>query len=355
MSTISLCMIVKNEEPVLARCLDSVAGIADEIVIVDTGSTDATKAIAAQYTDKVFDFPWIDDFAAARNESFRHAAMDYCMWLDADDVLEEGARAELLRIKTELLPGSDMVMMKYHTGFHEDGTPLLSYYRERIVRNSPRFRWVGAIHECIPPAGEVAYSEGAVTHRKSGPGDPDRNLRIFEGLLAKGRNLDPREQFYYGRELYYHKRYADAAQVLERFLSQGWGWYNNNIDACRTLAECYDALGKSRLALRALLESFSYDAPRAEVCCDLGARFLAREEYQRAAYWYELALTCPRNDQSGAFVSPDCYGYLPCIQLCVCWYRLGEPEKARAYNDRAGRYKPQDPAYLYNKKFFELP
>lgn len=65
MCTISLCMIVKNEESVLARCLDSVRGIADEIILVDTGSTDATKDIARRYTDKVFDFVWVDDFAAA--------------------------------------------------------------------------------------------------------------------------------------------------------------------------------------------------------------------------------------------------------------------------------------------------
>ena len=67
MITISLCMIVKNEERVLKRCLDSVRDLVDEIIIVDTGSTDATKRIAAGYTDKIYDFTWNDDFSAARN------------------------------------------------------------------------------------------------------------------------------------------------------------------------------------------------------------------------------------------------------------------------------------------------
>ncbi len=77
MITISLCMIVKNEEDVLARCLDCVQNLVDEIIIVDTGSTDRTKEIARRYTTRIIDFPWNDDFSAARNLSFSHATMDY--------------------------------------------------------------------------------------------------------------------------------------------------------------------------------------------------------------------------------------------------------------------------------------
>lgn len=91
-ATISLCMIVRNEEKVLARCLESVRGCVDEIVIVDTGSSDATKEIAARYTDRIYDFEWIDDFSAARNYAFEQATGDYLLWLDADDVLLPGRR-----------------------------------------------------------------------------------------------------------------------------------------------------------------------------------------------------------------------------------------------------------------------
>ena len=92
-TTISLCMIVKNEERVLARCLDSVADLVDEIIIVDTGSTDATKEIAARYTEQIYDFVWQDDFAAARNFSFSKASMDYIYAPDADEVLDAENRA----------------------------------------------------------------------------------------------------------------------------------------------------------------------------------------------------------------------------------------------------------------------
>ncbi len=87
MPTLSLCMIVKNEENFLGQCLDSVKGLVDEIIIVDTGSADRTKEIAGRFTDKVFDFEWCDDFSAARTESLRHATGDWILVLDADEVI----------------------------------------------------------------------------------------------------------------------------------------------------------------------------------------------------------------------------------------------------------------------------
>ena len=350
--TISLCMIVKNEEDVLARCLDSVKAAVDEIVIVDTGSTDRTKEIAETYTDKVFDFTWIDDFSAARNFAFSKASMDYCLWLDADDVLLPGDLAGLLELKGSMPAQTDVVMMKYNVAFDAGGNPTFSYYRERLVRNLHRPLWQGAVHEVIAPFGQVAWSEVAVTHKKERQGDPDRNLRIFESRLAQGIQPQPRERFYYARELYYHARWADAARELRAFLDDGRGWVENDIEACRFLAYCLYRLDRERDALKALLESFAYAAPRAETCCDLGKHFLDRAAYDQAAFWYELALTRPRDDRSGAFVQPDCYGYLPCIQLCVCYDRLGRRAQAEAYNLRAGEYKPDDPAYRSNLAYF---
>ena len=82
-------MIVKNENLVLENCLNSVKDLVDEIIIVDTGSTDNTKEIAKKYTDKIYDFKWVDDFSKARNYSFSKATKDYILWLDADDYLAE--------------------------------------------------------------------------------------------------------------------------------------------------------------------------------------------------------------------------------------------------------------------------
>ena len=295
----------------------------------------------------------MDDFAAARNVSFGHAGMDYCLWLDADDVIEEADRRRFLELKRTLSPDTDIVMLPYHTAFDGEGRPTFTYYRERLIRNHPAYRWTGAVHEVIAPAGHIVYGEAAVSHRKLRPGDPGRNLRIFENLRQSGHILSPREQFYYARELYYHERYQDAAAAFEHFLDTGEGWVENNIDACRQLSACYAALGRGKETLAALLRSFSYDAPRAEACCDLGGYFLARGQVGTAVFWYELALTRHADPKTGAFVSPDCSGYIPCIQLCVCYDRLGDRQKAAAYNDRAEAFKPGDPSCAHNRAYFE--
>lgn len=353
MATISLCIIVKNEEMHIARCLDSVAELVDEIIIVDTGSTDKTVEIVSDYTAKVYLYPWKDDFSDARNYSFSQASMDYCMWMDADDILEETQKEDFLQLKQSLLPDTDMVMMKYNTAFDEAGHPSFSYFRERWIRNSEEYRWIGAVHEVIPPKGKLLYSDIAITHKKTGAGDPDRNLRIYQKLIAEGKPLEARQQYYYARELYYHKQYDEAVSVLERFLLSEEGWIENKIEACSICASCYYQMGQEQNALTSLLRSLSFDRPRAELCCEIGKHFLECGNLQNAIYWYEAALNTPKNEYSGGFVRLDCYDYVPLLQLCVCYDRLGDQQKAKEYNERAGICKPYSEAYLYNKRYFD--
>ena len=355
MSTISLCMIVRNEEAVLERCLRSASSIADEIIIIDTGSTDRTKEIALGFTPKVFSFPWRDDFSAARNESFSKASMDYCMWLDADDVIPSGSLDSWLSLKRQLdrtSPPADVVMAPYHAAFDQNDSPAFTYYRERLLRREGNFRWTGRVHEAIAPSGEILYTSAAVEHRKEKPGDPDRNLRIYREQLAQGESLEPRQQFYYARELLDHGEYAEAQKVLSQFLKEGKGWVENNLDACRLLGRCLLAQGKEDESLQALLWALSYAPPRAELCCDLGEHFFNRQRWKEAAFWYSRALEAERKEGAGAFMIEDCYEYLPCIQLCVCCYHLGNQIKAEEYNERAGKIKPDSEAFLYNRSFF---
>ena len=159
MPTLSLCMIVKNEEAVIARCLDCVKDIVDEIIIVDTGSTDKTVEIVSKYTDKIYHFEWIKDFSAARNFSFSKATKEYIMWLDADDILTPENQEKLRELKRTLPPDVDMVTCVY-----DEHNSAYLHPRGRIVRNCDNAVWLSPVHENITAFGKVIDSDIVVTH-----------------------------------------------------------------------------------------------------------------------------------------------------------------------------------------------
>lgn len=353
MVTISLCMIVKDEEAVLGRCLDSVRDAADEIVIVDTGSRDRTKEIAQAYTDKIYDFPWQEDFAAARNFSFSVAVMDYCMWLDADDILRHCERDKLLAWKREADKSVDAVMLKYVAAVDEEGRPTFSYYRERLLKRSRGFRFEGCVHEAVTVFGKIEYLDISVEHHKEKAGDSDRNLRIYQSMKDKGAKFGPRDVFYFARELYYHMRYVEAVDKFREFLNFREAFVENQVEACRMAAYCCYKLGQEKEALDFLLQGLCYRVPAGELCCDLGKHFADRRQWEQAAFWYEAALRTPKKEQAGGFMSEECYGYLPCVQLSVCYYRLGDFDRARNYHEAAGKWKPYGKEYLQNRAYFE--
>ena len=345
--TLGLCMIVKDEQEVLEKCFESVAGVFDEIVIVDTGSKDHTREIAQKYADVTAAYRWKNDFSAARNYSFSLSSADYVMWLDADDILLPEDKTALLDLKKRLDGKTDVYMLLYRAGGKDN--PSLLYYRERILKRSGGFFWQGAVHEAIVPHGVIEYSDIAVTHEKpAGRKATCRNLCILARSFADGKMPDERQKFYFARELSDNGLYETAASVFENFLL-GNGWQEDKIHACRALALCYKCLGLPQKQLDSLFKSFEFAPPRSEICCDIGELFVQKKNWNQAIFWYKLAL----NEQScDGFTYPDCRGFLPCIWLSVCYDRLGDPVKANAYNEQAGRYKPLDKSFLHNRQYF---
>lgn len=350
MITISLCMIVKNEEDVLARCLDSIKSAVDEIIIVDTGSTDNTKSIALEYTDKVHDFEWTEDFSAARNMAFSKATMDFQMWLDADDVIPEEELKKLLKLKETLDPNYDIVVMKYITHFDENGAPIFSSTRERLLKRERGFTWADPIHEYITICGNIYHSDIVIHHRKLPKAGPtDRNLKIFNSLEASGKELTPRQLYYFARELKDHAFWAKAVYYFEKFLETGQGWVEDNIAACYNLAICYRILGDMNKILPILTKSFLYDAPRAEICTEIGYHYKRANDFKKSLKWFKLATNLGTPDSMG-FILIDHWGYIPNIEACVCCYELGDYEGAKRFNEAAAKYKPESKSVELNRK-----
>ena len=139
--------------------------------------------------------------------------------------------------------------------------------------------------------------------------------------------------------------------LFQDFINAGQGWVEDVIGACQLMAYCYYQLNEENAALWALLRSLEFDLPRGEFCCDIGKHFLDRNRLEQAVFWYEQA-ACAELKPTGGFRTPDCYGFTPNIQLCVCYDRLGDSLLAEEYNEKAARYKPDHPAVLANRTYF---
>lgn len=358
MATISLCMIVKNESKTIARCLESVAGIPDEIVIVDTGSSDDTKEIAARFTPRVLDFEWIDDFAAARNFSFAGATMDYILWLDSDDVLLPADRAKLLELKAGIAPEIDAVSMVYNVSFDANNNLTSSSRRLRLVRRTRNFTWAGMVHEDLEPASPYTLlnSNIVVTHQKEIPasGPSRRNLEIFERHIAQGAQLRPTDIFNYGRELQMHKEFDKAIDKYVQFLEYQDIKPELALITLNNLATSYYMVGKPDKEWECTLKSLEFDVPRPEFSCRFGERFLAQRKFTQAIFWYDLALKNPGADpQSWSVDSHPFSTWLPHKQLALCYYSLGDYARSLEHNQAARAYLPDDPEIATNIRFLE--
>jgi len=148
---VSLCMIVRDEERNLEACLAPVAGLVDEIVIVDTGSVDRTKEIALRFNARVFDFEWSDNFSAARNESMRHATGDWIFWLDADDRVRPEHVARLRKLLQQLDDQPRVYMMETMLPPHDPSGDLEFVTHARLYRKHPDLEWRGRVHEQLHP------------------------------------------------------------------------------------------------------------------------------------------------------------------------------------------------------------
>ena len=352
MVSISLCMIVKNEEKVIERCLRSAKNLVDEIVIVDTGSTDKTKEIVHRYTDKVYDFKWCDDFSKARNFSFSKATKEYILWLDADDVILKEDREMFISLKKNLNKKVDIVMMKYNTSYDKKGRPTFSYNRERLIKNNNEYKWVSPVHEVIVPSGNILYSNIAISHKSEKKEYSKRNLNIFKKMINDGIKLDTRQQYYYARELYYHGMYKEAIKEYSVFLNKNDAWLENKIDACIEVSRCFCSLQDYKNQIKSLFQSFEYDIPRAVVCCEIANSFIQKGQYHMAIFWYITATNLKPNINGGGFENLECYDYMPYLGLCLCYDKIGDYKNAKKYNELVGKIRPDDEKYLYKKSYF---
>lgn len=342
MVTISLCMIVRNEEQNLGSCLESVKDIFDEIIMVDTGSNDRTKEIANCYGAKIYDFEWKDDFSAARNYSFSKANMEYIFWLDADDVLlDEDANAlKLLKMKMDTT--IDIVRMKYDLCDKDVSRPIITSYRERLLKRENNYTWKDKVYEYPTLSGGAKVSTDICVTHKNLYGNISRNLKLFEKMIISGDEFTVRNLFYYARTLYLSGRYEEAEIYYDKFMNTNDSFLSEYILACIDLADCYYKKNKSEEALKTLIRGFEYGGPHAEICCKIGSYYKNKENYINAVNWFDTATKIKKPEESLGLVIHDYWYYIPYMELSECYFILGNTSEALKYRKRAAEYKALD-------------
>ena len=349
--TISLCMIVKDEEAVLERILSQAKRFADEIIVVDTGSKDQTELIAKRYADRVEKFVWNGDFSQARNFSFSFATCDYIMWLDADDYILDEDIEKINKLKNSQM-GADIYMFEYVLTYEKDMTPIFKYMRERLFKRSKNFKWVDPVHEVICLEGSIEKLDIKIYHKKEKPTLPGRNLKIYRRLKREKRPFSARQQFYFARELMFNGFYKQAISQFNAFLKRPDGWVENKIQACIDKSLCFKSLSNREGEFKSLVEAFEYAPPRSEVSYRLGNWFLAEKCLDEAEFWFLCAIEHSFVPDNGAFIERDMHDFLPALQLCYLYYLKGDVQKSFHFHEMSKLLRPNDKTVKNNEEFF---
>lgn len=337
MVTISLCMIVKNEEKVLARCLDSVRDFMDEIIIVDTGSEDRTKEIAAKYTDKIYDFVWINDFSAARNFAFSKATCDYIYSADADEVIDEENREKFRQLKEVLMPEVEIVQM-YYANQLSCGT-VYNFDKElrpKLFKRLRTFRWIEPVHETVSLLPIVFDSDIEITHLPENL-HTGRDLAIFKRMVDRGEVLSARLFDFYARELFVSGSPEDFRQAEEYFtmIADGEETSEEQMKAAVCVVVKAAALRKDYLKMyRYAMKDVATEAV-SEVCFELGEYYYRQEDYKEAALWFYNAAyqtECVLNIHYGSDK--------PIGRLADCYEAMGMLQEAEMYRKEEREWMP---------------
>ncbi len=327
MITVSVCMIVKNEENVLARCLDSLRGLYDELIIVDTGSTDRTKEIAEKYTDKIFDFKWVGDFSKARNFSVSKATMDYIYVPDADEVLDEENRKRFKLLKENLLPEIEIVEMRYVNQL-SNGTVYNfdKEYRPKLYKRLREFSFIEPVHEMVRLDPVVYESDIDIIHMPENL-HGKRDLEILEREADLRGVLSERLTLMFAKELLMVGEKDDFMASKDYFAKLASSTESDSLlkASCIVLAKTALLLKDTAALLKYSLKDIVRDGS-SEMCSILGAFYEETGDYEEAAMWYYNA----RYETEAEL----CLKYkedIPLLGLSRVYRALGEEETAIQY------------------------
>lgn len=354
MPTIAVCVIAKNEEQNVKRMTDSIKGLFDQYVFVDTGSTDKTVEIAKAEGWEIHNFEWVNDFSKARNFAFSQAKTDFIFWMDLDDVLD--GRDGFENWKEVVMPLYDYHMANYNYALDPTGKPVCTFVRERVIRRSKGMQWEYPIHEGITPNSANSpismnfTTSWRINHLRTAEDlakDKSRNLGIFKGMIAAGE-MKPRMYYYYGKELFENGNPIEAIPQLEKALVSRDLELHDRIIATQYIAfahmqaaemfkdsEVNEKNKNYGAVINHSMNGLMISPRRAEFHNMIGDAFLKQGKLEDAIPFYSAATACGADEShktpSAIFRSEDAYGNYPFCQMARVFANVQKYELARKY------------------------
>lgn len=333
--SITLACIMKDEEKNIPQLLGSVTDCFDEIVLTDTGSKDASVEVAKKHGAKVTHFEWCDDFAAARNFSFRDIKTDYVMWMDLDDVLH--SREGFLNFRNDAMGLADYWIASYHYSSDALGKPICTFSRERVVKVAKKYDWKYFVHEGLMPDATTRMQFSpvwAVKHMRSAEDlvkDRMRNLTLF---TKPGRVLDSRMQYYYGKELFECNKPAEAIAELGASLKDLNMQMHDRILAMQYLCYCYLQTNQIEQATQIASQALILAPQRAEFYNMIGDCLIKQGRLIDAIPALSAAKACQVQAStavgSAMFYNEEAYTTSPRVNLAKIYANQGDMDKAEA-------------------------
>jgi glycosyltransferase involved in cell wall biosynthesis len=352
---VSLIMIVRDEENNLPHCLESVRGLFDEIIVVDTGSKDRTKEIAKGFGARVIDFVWIDDFSAARNLALANATGDYVLWLDADDVIEPQHKDKLADVLTSLGTDKWEAYVLRCICDIEGGGGQLAVDHPRLFPRLDSIRWTGRVHEQIIPAlhhAQISMVWTDVVIRHTGYADAtiheqkrQRNFILLSRELAEKPN-DPFIYYYLGTLAFERKQWQEA---LGYFIISLAKWGTTESIACNLfsmIAWTNQILERYDESLRVCDEGLHYFPDDGELWFRkaIAQRYRRKNSEAEACFTRILSLERPKTFYS---VDPGIYGHLTRRNLAIIAAERGDHALAKAHWQAVLTECPGDPDAMH--------
>lgn len=341
MIPISVCIIAKNEEARIERCLSSIVPYGFEIILVDTGSTDRTKELAFKYTNKIYDFVWMDDFSAARNFSLEKASNDWIFMMDCDEWIEQIDLEELNYFRKHLSHAAGSVTRRNLTGTPDVPSSTIDY-TERFF-SKRRYHYTGIIHEQLTPKYEKSFEtfllnttishSGYLMTEEQRKEKSQRNISLLEKQLSEKPD-DTYTLYQLGKG---YEMLPDPERACHYFEKALRADLDFSLAYTQALLISY---GESLLDTKQFSKAISladykdsfYD--NADYFYLMGLVYSRNNLYENALESFETALSCTMSRRSGT------NSYLSYYEIGVILSLISEWEMAKNYFRQCGKYAP---------------